>query len=112
MSKLVTVVPILRNQYTYSVVGVRPQKALNAQLAAYVGNRLVEMDQPMVLAPVTCGTDRGANEPRFDRQRHCARLRNGKLNPAGLDSPRDSVLCWASVRATLIGRFIGRVRRD
>jgi hypothetical protein len=45
MSKLVTVVPILRNQHTHSVVGVRPQKALNAQLAPYGGQPLVEMDQ-------------------------------------------------------------------
>jgi hypothetical protein len=111
MSKLVTIVPILQNQHTYSVVGVRPPKALNAQLAPYVDNPLVEMDQPMVLAPVTtCGTDRGANEPG-SKERY-ARLRNGKLYLAGLDSRRDSVLCWASVRATLIGRFIGRVIRD
>jgi hypothetical protein len=41
MSKLVTVVLILQNQHTYSVVGVRPPKALNAQLGPYVDNPTV-----------------------------------------------------------------------
>jgi hypothetical protein len=65
MSKLVTVVPDLAEPA--HIQRCRCPAAEGAERAAcsVCGQPLVEMDQLTVLAPVTCGTDRGANEPRF-----------------------------------------------
>jgi hypothetical protein len=65
MSKLVTVVPDLAEPAHIQRCRCPAAKGAERAACSVCGQPLVEMDQLTVLAPVTCGTDRGANEPRF-----------------------------------------------